>query len=385
MKQMINIFKNRKHQTNRSLNMPKSTTIFLLTFISLNSFAQKPGLEKLGLKNLQQKLSYIPAKSFTSLSYTGSDSNSFYGPRVATVFGFYISKTELTNKEYREFTQYVRDSIAHTLLNHFKNGTNNIDWGKSIDWNDDHLEPMMLSPDERLYGKPEIDADKIIYAIDFFGTKETISIYPDTLVWIRDFSYSYNEPLAKRYFLHQEYDQYPVVGISLKQAMAFCQWKTGQLNQGMHQSDKGYEVMVRLPSSNEWESAAFDMEDNRSLFSKDKKYNCNFGQIKERGSLVQKDYKDDGYFYTAPVKSYPSGTFGLYDMKGNVSEWTSTSRDDIVGVEIKPDKQKTSFVTKGGGWNSTPFYLQAGVCQFFQADVVNSFTGFRYVVDISKK
>jgi formylglycine-generating enzyme required for sulfatase activity len=72
-------------------------------------------------------------------------------------------------------------------------------------------------------------------------------------------------------------------------------------------------------------------------------------------------------------------------MKGNVSEWTSTSRDEIAGVEIKPDKQKSSFVVKGGGWNSTPFYLQAGICQFFPVDAAHSFVGFRYVVHIKKK
>lgn len=365
--------------------MPKfATTIFFLAFISFNSFAQKPGLEKLGLKNLQQQVSYIPAKSFTSRSYTGSDSVLFYGPRVVSVPGFYIGKTEVPNKEYREFAYYVRDSIAHSLLLQFTAG-NAIDWSQKIDWKDSRLEPMMIPTDERLTGKMEIDAEKIKYEIDFFGIKETISIYPDTLVWIRDFIYSYNEPLTKRYFSHPSYNDYPVVGINLKQAMAFCQWKTDQVNGGMHQSGKGYEVIVRLPSGNEWESAAFDLNETRSLFLKDKKdYNCNFGPINDRG-MALKGFKDDGYFYTAPAKSYPAGPFGVYDMKGNVSEWTSTSRDEIAGVEIKPGKQKTSFVVKGGGWNSTPFYLQAGVCQFFPVNTAHSFIGFRYVVYIEKK
>lgn len=360
-----------------------ATTIFsiLLNIISMAQVSSL-SLDKLHLKNLLKQVNYVPAKSFTSLSYTGIDSVSFYGPRVATVAGFYISRTEVTNKEYREFTRFVKDSIAHTLLSHFKSGTNAIDWSQSIDWNDNRLEPIMVSPDERLYGKPEIDAEKIKYEIDFFGTKETISIYPDTLVWIRDFSYSFNEPLAKKYFLHPSYNDYPVVGVNLKQAMAFCQWKTRQL---MNQSGTTYEVIVRLPSSNQWESAAFDIDKTRSLFSKDKKYNCNFGQITNKAGFTEKGYKDDGYFYTAPVKSYDAGPFSLYDMKGNVAEWTSTSRDDIVGIEMKPEKEKKSFVVKGGGWNSTPFYLQAGVCQFFPPDAAKSFIGFRYVVYVTKK
>ena len=53
-----------------------------------------------------------------------------------------------------------------------------------------------------------------------------VPVYPDTLVWIRDFSYSYNEPLAKRYYAHPAYGNYPVVGVTWKQAVAFCHWRT---------------------------------------------------------------------------------------------------------------------------------------------------------------
>jgi hypothetical protein len=35
-------------------------------------------------------------------------------------------------------------------------------------------------------------------------------VYPDTLVWMRDFSYSYNEPMAKRYFAHPSFGNYPL-------------------------------------------------------------------------------------------------------------------------------------------------------------------------------
>ena len=380
--------------------MSKSVITICLTFVSLVSYTQKSivSLEKIGLKNLQPQLSYIPAKSFNSLAYTGKDSASSYSQRIASVQGFYISKTEVTNKEYREFVFYVRDSIAQTLLLHFGSGTNSIDWSKSIDWNDDRLDAIMLSPDERIFGRKEIDPDKILYTIDFFDKKECISIYPDTLVWIRDFNYSYNESLAKGYFLHSAYDNYPVVGINLKQAMAFCQWKKEQINAQLtesrgHPADKmmkgkdtaDVEVKVKLPSNAEWESAAFEEKDSVSIFAGNKGYSCNFGTITTGHGITKKGFKDDGYFYTAPVKSFSSGPYGLYDMKGNVAEWTSTARDEIMNVEVKPDKLKTSFIVKGGGWNSTPFYLQTGVCQFFPVDAAHSFVGFRYVVYVIKK
>jgi formylglycine-generating enzyme len=244
----------------------------------------------------------------------------------------------------------------------------------------------MLSPDERIFGRKEIDPDKILYTIDFFGNKECISIYPDTLVWIRDFAYSNNEQLAKKYFSQPVYDKYPVAGINLKQAMAFCQWKRGQINNMLKGKDAANaEVIVKLPSNAEWESAAFEEKDSISFFDGNKGYNCNFGTITTGSGLTKKGFKDDGYFYTAPVKNYPSGPYGLYDMKGNVAEWTSTARDEIMNVEVKSDKLKTSFIVKGGGWNSTPFYLQTGVCQFFPVDAAHSFVGFRYVVQVFKK
>ncbi len=368
--------------------MPGIAAIFCFTFFSFCAAAQKPGgsLEKLGLKNILSNLSYIPAKSFNSLDYSGNDSVSFYGKRIASVHGFYISQTEVTNREYREFVFYVRDSIAHSLLLHFMGESRNIDWSKSIDWSDSRLETLMLAPEERIFGRKEMDPGKISYAIDFFGKKETVSIYPDTLVWIRDIANSNNEPLVQKYFSSALFDNYPVVGVNLKQAMAFCEWKTGQVERSLKApASDSLKMIVRLPTSAEWESASFELKDSVILFNGNKGYNCNFGTITNRHGLTMKGFKDDGYLYTSPVKSFPAGPHGLFDMKGNVAEWTSTAREEIMGAEVKPEKIKSNFVVKGGGWNSTPFYLQAGVCQFFPFDEVQSFVGFRYLVYVFKK
>ncbi len=357
--------------------MPTYATTILLAFTSFCSFGQKSDLNiEKKVKKILPNLRYIPAKSFTSLAYKGIDSVAGYGSRITSVPAFYISQTEVTNKEYREFVHYVRDSVAHHLLQHFRADNNGIDWGQHINWNDSRLDAMMTAPEERLFGKKDIDPAKLNFEIDFFGQKETIGVYPDTLAWIRDFSYSYNEPLVKRYFSHPSYNDYPVLGISLKQAMAFCEWKTEQLHGGL---------VVRLPFNAEWESAAIGEKDKAADLTMNKPYRCNFGSMPGPNGAVIKGNKDDGFFYTGPVKSFPAEDYGLYDMKGNVAEWTSTALDEIMNVEVQPGKQKRLFIVKGGGWNSSVFYLQPGACQFYNADASNTWTGFRYVVSAPKK
>lgn len=353
----------------------------LCCLFSSVSYAQKK--KKLDLKDflpgsIVKQLCYIPAKSFTSLSFTGSDSVSTYKPRISSVQSFYISRTEVTNREYREFVNYVKDSLAHRLLGHWKNEM--IDWDQPIDWKDTRLEALQIKQEEALFGQKQTDPGKIVFAVDFYGKTETISVYPDTLVWIRDFKYSYNEPLVKRYFSGIEYDEYPVVGVNLKQAMAFCEWKTSQLHSLLKKNER--DIRVRLPKNAEWESAAVEGRDSLIRVPKDKVYHHNFGNIVDGSRVTIKSYNDDGHFYTAPVKTYRPGPYGVYEMKGNVSEWTATSMEEVMKAEMQEEKSGSIFVLKGGGWNSTPFYLQTGVCQFLPADAANSYTGFRYIVEI---
>ena len=136
-----------------------------------------------------------------------------------------MDATEITNNEYRQFVLWVRDSTAATLMQYEQRSRRRvrIDWKKTqtIKWNDkattekiDQLIPDSGKPDFR----QKIDPSKLVYHSETFDLKEAakkanegkvrsqfmvkkdIKIYPDTLVWVRDFSYSYYEPLTKRYF-----------------------------------------------------------------------------------------------------------------------------------------------------------------------------------------
>src|SRR6185312_14336377 len=137
-----------------------------------------------------------------------------------------------------------------------------------------------------------------------FIDKHVINIYPDTLAWVHDFTYSFNEPMTNMYFWHPAYDNYPVVGVSWKQATAFCVWRTQLMDTYLLTHDQTIVNDFRLPTEAEWEYAARGglalspypwggpyIRNSRGCFL------CNFKPM--RGS-----YMDDGGFHTVGIYSY---------------------------------------------------------------------------------
>jgi sulfatase modifying factor 1 len=146
--------------------------------------------------------------------------------KQVSIVGFYMDDTEITNNEYRQFINYVRDSVAHKMLEHVQTSEEGktIDWNKKIEWSgkekNEQLEEIYLAENERVWGRKELDLRKLKYDYEWFDykaasltktevksrtsfiRKESCDVYPDTLVWVRDFSYSYNEPMTRNYFHH---------------------------------------------------------------------------------------------------------------------------------------------------------------------------------------
>ena len=365
--------------------------------------------------------------------------------KSVSVQSFYIDETEITNDEYRQFVFYVKDSLALTIMGEQESDkylidegeyTQRLDWSKKIPWNnEDYREELSVlfleESDERFYRRKEIDTRKFNYEywwIDFkkaskkenrytynniseaqvgsksweygngikdrseFIYREVVNIYPDTLCWIHDFTYSWNEPMTQMYFWHPTYDHYPVVGVTWEQAKAFCVWRTRLYNTFLE--SKGLPIVndFRLPTESEWEYAARGgMAQNPypwgGPYIRNSK-GCFLGNFKP----LRGNYTDDGGFHTIIVAHYWPNGFGVYDMAGNVSEWTSNAFDessynfshdlnmDYIYLSDENDapalKRK---VIRGGSWKDIGYYIQNGTRTYEYKDTAKSYVGFRCV------
>lgn len=365
---------------------------------------------------------YIPPGTF-HMGPSDEDVNYAYTARnkQVSINGFWMDATEITNNEYRQFTNWVRDSTAAKMMGFVKSvdGQDAVDWKKAstIKWGDkatvEKIDAMIVTPENRIFGKKEIDANKLIYHSETFDTKEAarrenagkprsqfmikkdIRIYPDTLVWIRDFSYSYNEPMTKRYFSHPATGNYPVVGVNWIQATAFCEWRTHYLNAFLESKKRSQESDFRLPTEAEWEYAARGGR-SQSMFPWGNYYLRN-----KKGCLLANfkpgrgNYPEDGGFYTVRADGYWPNDFGLYCMAGNVAEWTSSlyyeggynfqhdMNPDIRynAKDADPPRMKRKVI-RGGSWKDVGYFLQTGTRAYEYQDTAKSYIGFRTVIDL---
>ncbi len=254
--------------------------------------------------------------------------------RQITIGGFYLDDTEITNNEYRQFME------------------------------------VMLND-----------------SIDVLGEEYVMTeLYPDTTVWVKDFTHHMGDPMMEYYYMHPAFDDYPVVGVDWHAAKYFCEWRTSHMN--TWRTDNGMFEMprFRLPSEAEWEYAARGGRDMAKYpwgnpYIRNSK-GCMLANFKPgRGN-----YYDDGFMYTAPVASYFSNDYGIYDMAGNVAEWCEDAFYDA-SVPVVWDLNPTYFkddeprkLIRGGSWKDIAYYLETGTRTFEYEDSTKSFVGFRCVM-----
>jgi formylglycine-generating enzyme len=222
--------------------------------------------------------------------------------------------------------------------------------------------------------------------------KHKVHIYPDTLCWISDFTYSYNEPMTKMYFWHPAYDHYPVVGVNWTQANAFSKWRS-MLKNSFQRSTRDYYLNdYRLPTESEWEYASRGGLD-LSMYPWGGLYTRNYsGCFIANFKPMRGNYSDDGGVHTLMVAAFDPNEWGLYDMAGNVAEWTSNAFDESsynFTHDLNPDYHyyahpddppvKKRKVIRGGSWKDVAYYMQNGTRTYEYQDSAKSYIGFRNV------
>lgn len=226
-------------------------------------------------------------------------------------------------------------------------------------------------------------------AHDFLNTY-ILNIYPDTTCWVNDFPNANNETYLNLYFSSPNYSNHPVVGVSWEQANAFCAWRTDYLLRGMKGQAK-YIQRYRLPSEAEWEYAARGKEGTKYPWeANDTKSDkgCYYANYKPEDG----NYTKDGNLITSKCGIYSANSNGLYDMAGNVAEWTSTVYTEA-GVlqmsDINPDLQYRAAkedpysmkkkTVRGGSWKDPVKYIQGATRSYEYQNESRSYIGFRCV------
>ena len=226
-----------------------------------------------------------------------------------------------------------------------------------------------------------------------FVISERIHVYPDTMCWVRDFTYAFHEPMTQNYFWHTAYDNYPVVGVTWSQAKAFSVWRTQLYHSWLLSNGDLFVNDFRLPTETEWERGARgDLDLSQYPWGGPYIRNAN-GCFLANFKPMRGRYFEDGGFHTVKVYSYNANAYGLYCMAGNVAEWCSSAFDESsyefthdLNSDVTYDAKdgdhpvKKRKVIRGGSWKDIAYYLMNSTRTYEYQDSAKSYIGFRNVM-----
>jgi formylglycine-generating enzyme len=273
--------------------------------------------------------SYLMGQADEDVSHSAVNFN-----KRVTVSAFFMDDTEISNHEYRQFTNSLfKDSL-------------------------------------QVLGEEKIMSE----------------YYPDTTVWKKDFTYHNGDPMLEYYYSSPAYDMYPVVGVSWTAAKYFCLWRSNMMND--YRKKEGLFVLPRfeLPSESEWEWAARGGKEG-AKYPWGGPYSCSTCDYHNANFKPYRgNYDADGFSYTAPINAYAPNEFGLYNMAGNVSEWCIDAyADNSVAVSwdlntVNVDAENPRKVIRGGSWKDVAYYLETGTRAYEYETQKRSYIGFRCVM-----
>lgn len=238
------------------------------------------------------------------------------------VDGFFMDITEVTNAQ---FAKFVKETGYITVAE------------RAIDWEEMKKQVPEGTP------KPH---DSILQpgSLTFKKSKTSVpNLFDFSQWWDWTIGANWKHPNGPKSSI-KGLGNYPVVQICYEDAMAYCNW-AGR----------------RLPTEAEWEYAAnggkkgtiFFWGDDRSVLSK----NANSWE----GEFPVENSKKDGYEKRAPVKSYQPNGYGLYDMAGNVWEWTTDWYNVNYYKELAATTAKKNPLGATDAYNPQNLYIKEKV------------------------
>ena len=200
------------------------------------------------------------------------------------VDGFYMDETEVTNAQFSRFIE---------ATNYITTAERPVDW---------ELIKQQLPP-----GTPKPhDSLLLPGSLLFKKTKESVpNLYDFSQWWRWTNGANWKQPEGKGSSIDGK-DNHPVVHVSYEDAMAYCHW-AGR----------------RLPTEAEWEFAARGGKRDKIYFWGDLTDKLSSYVNSWEGEFPVDNTQADGFEKSAPVKTYPPNGYGLYEISGNVWEWTS--------------------------------------------------------------
>ena len=281
------------------------------------------------------------------------------------VDGFFMDITEVTNTQYKRFV----DATGYITMAERK-----------IDWEELKKQVPEGTP------KPH---DSILQpgSLTFKKTKSPVpNLYDFSQWWHWTIGANWRHPNGPDSSILGK-DNQPVVHIAYEDALAYCEW-----------------AGKRLPTEAEWERAARGNKNGNIYFWGDDASVLSQMANSWEGDFPVNNTQVDGFERRAPVKTYPPNDFGLYDIAGNVWEWTSdwyrtdhyndVSKENI--ILINPNGAESPFnvrepyakekIMKGGSFLCNASYCASYRISSRMAASVDSsleHLGFRTVASIA--